>query len=220
MASLTKDEMIERYRKAYDAIPQDALELDLRVTVKTIQALAEGNPVSPDRLAELWEMDIDQVRIILNQALAAGRVELDDQGNLFGGILSLNPTPHRISIGGKELYAWCAYDAIYIPGVVGKSAEITSEDPNTGGLINIFITPSGVARIHPEGTVISVVGPEADMRGGANSSRCSQMRFFESRDSADRWVQGHSGISVLSVEDGYEVAEKLQLEPARRLGLI
>lgn len=220
MEQLTKDEMIEAYRKAYDAIPKDALELDLRITVKTIQALAEGSPLSPDRLAELWEMDIDQVGIILNQALAAGRIELNDQGNLVGGILSLNLTPHRISIDGKVLYAWCAYDAIYIPGVVGKSAQITSEDPNTDGLIDIFITPSGLARIHPEGTVISVVGPEEDMRGGANSPRCSKMHFFESRDSADEWFQDPSGISFLSVEEVYEIAKKFQVEPARSLGLV
>jgi hypothetical protein len=103
---------------------------------------------------------------------------------------------------------------------VGKSAEITSRDPETGDSIEISITPSGVARINPEGTVVSVVGPDADTRGGAGSSRCSQMLFFGSRDSADQWLQGRSGISVLSVEDVYEIANQFQIEPARKLGLI
>lgn len=219
MERLTKHALIEAYRKAYDAIPREALELDLRLTVKTIQALAEGNPVSPERLAKLWEMPFDQVRSILDQALAAGRVELDIQGNLVAGVLSLIPTPHRISMDGKRLYAWCAYDAVYIPGVVAKSAQITSRDPETGDLIKISITPSGVARIRPESTVVSVVGPYEDTQGGARSPRCSQMRFFGSRSSADQWLQDRSGISVLSVEDVYEIAEQFQIEPARKLGL-
>jgi alkylmercury lyase len=220
MERLTKDELVKAYRKAYDAIPQEALELDLRVTVKTIQELAEGNAISPVRLAEIWEMSLEQVHIVLDQAAAAGRAELDAQGNLVAGVLSLVPTAHRISMDGKQLYAWCAYDAIYIPGVVGKSAQITSRDPETGDSIKISITPLGVAQVRPEGTVVSVVGPDEDTRGGAASPRCSRMLFFGSRDSADRWLQGRSGIAVLSVEEVYEIARQFQIEPARRLGLV
>ena len=54
MERLKKDELIETYREVYDAVPQEALELDLRVTVKTIQALAKGKPVSPNELARVW----------------------------------------------------------------------------------------------------------------------------------------------------------------------
>jgi alkylmercury lyase len=165
-------------------------------------------------------MPLEQVRIVLDRAVAAGRAELDVQGHLVAGVLSLVPTPHRISMDRKRLYAWCAYDAIYIPGVVGKSAHIASSDPETGESIAISITPSGVAQIRPEGTVVSVVGPEEDARGGAGSPRCSQMLFFGSRETADQWLQGRSGISILSVEDVYEIAKQLQIEPARRLGLV
>lgn len=215
-----KGELIEAYRKAYDAIPQEALELDLRVTVKTIQALAEGKPISPDRLAEIWEMPLEQVRLVLDGAVTGGRAEIDAQGNLVGGVLSLVPTTHRIAMGSKRLYAWCAYDAIYVPGVVGKSARIVSRDPVTGDSIRITVTHTGVAEVRPVSTVISVVGAEADTRGGADSPRCSQMLFFGSRDSAEQWLQGRSGISVLTVEEVFEIAKQFQIEPARRLGLV
>ena len=220
MGSLSRDELVKSYREAFAAIPQDALELDLRVTIKTMQALAEGKPVSPEQLAEIWEMPLDQVSAILERAKANGQAEVDAHGNLVGGVLSLVPTTHRISFDENELYAWCAYDAIYAPGVVGKTAHIVSKDPETGDSIQVTITPSGVQRVQPEGAVVSVVSANTDMRAGPASPRCSLQLFFGSRDSADRWLQDRSGVLILSVEEVFEIAREFQIEPARRLGLV
>ena len=122
MQQNTLEKVIEKYREVYDAIPQEALELDLRVTFKTIQALAKGDPISPVQLADIWNMPLDQVQVILKQAEENGRVELNAQGELVGAVLSLNPTQHRISMDNQRLYAWCSYDAMYTPGVVGEPA--------------------------------------------------------------------------------------------------
>ena len=105
MEQLKKDELIEAYREAYDAFPREALELDLRVTIKTMQALARGKPVSPPQLAEIWEMPLDQVRAILKQAIANGQAEIDERDDLVGAVLSITPTEHQVSIDGKQLYA-------------------------------------------------------------------------------------------------------------------
>jgi alkylmercury lyase len=99
-------------------------------------------------------------------------------------------------------------------------AQIDSQDPITGESIRVTITPDGMVDVQPEGTVVSVVGGKTDMRGGAESPRCSQMLFFESHDSADKWLQGHTNISILTVEEAFEVAREFQIEPAKRLGLV
>jgi alkylmercury lyase len=220
MQPYTKDELIEQYREAYDAIPQAALELDLTITARTMQALAEGQPVSPAQLADLWEMPLDQVRAILEQANARGRVEIDDRGNLIGAILSLNPTTHQVTIADRRLYAWCAFDALYAPGVVGKPAQIVSVDPVTDETIRVSMTSDGVDNVQPESAVVTVVGAGADMRSGPESARCTQMLFFGSRETAERWQRDHAGVSILTVDEVYEIAEKFQIEPARRLGLV
>ena len=217
---MTKDEIIQSYRKVYDAIPQEALDLDLRVTISTIQALTNGKPVTLDQLAEIWGMPLEQVQAVLAGAAAAGQAEVDAQGDLVGAVLSLNPTDHRISMGGKQLYAWCAYDALYAPGVVGKTAQISSRDPVTGEPISMTITPNGVAEVQPEGTVVSVVGGDTDMKGGPESLRCSQMLFFGSRETAEQWLQGRAGVAILTVQEVFEIAIQFQIEPARRLGLV
>ncbi|NIM94531.1 MAG: hypothetical protein GTO18_12590 [Anaerolineales bacterium] len=218
MEQLKKEELIEEYREAYDAIPQEALELDLRLTIKTMKALAKGKPLSPDELARIWEMSLEQVQTVLDQA--TGHVEIDSQGRLVGGVLSLNPTAHRISLDDKQLFAWCAYDAIYAPGVVGKTAQIDSQDPITGESIRVTITPNSIVDVQPEGTMVSIVGGKTDMRGGPDSPRCSQMLFFASRESAYEWLQNRANVAILTVEETFEIARQFQIEPARRLGLV
>jgi alkylmercury lyase len=220
MQQLTKKKLIEEYQAAYNAIPQEALELDLRVTIKTMQALAEGDPVSPAQLANMWEMPLDQVRAILEQAKVNGQVEINTRGDLVGAVLSLNPTIHQISIDDKLLYAWCAYDAIYAPGVIGRPVQIVSQDPVTGEAVRMTITPAGVENVQPESTVVSVVGAEMDMRAGPEGPRCTQMLFFGSKDSAKQWLQNRVGVSILTVEEVFEIASRFQIEPARRLGLV
>lgn len=220
MEKNTLEKVIKEYREAFDAIPQEALELDLRVTFKTIQALAKGKPVSPNQLSDIWGMPLDQVQVILKQAEETGRVEIDTQGNLVGAVLSLNPTQHHILMDNQRLYAWCAYDAMYAPGVVGMPAQIVSEDPVTGKSIQVSITPDGVETIQPEGAVVSVFDPGGDMSAGPESTRCTHMLFFESRESANQWMQGRTGVSILTVGEIFELVKEFQIDPARRLGLV
>lgn len=220
MRSQILEQLFVDYREAYAAIPQEALELDLRVTIRTMQALSKGKPVSPTQLAAIWEMPVEQVSVILNQANENGRAEIDANGDLVGGVLSLNPTPHEVLIGNEHLYAWCAWDAIYAPGVVGKPAHIISKDPVTGETIKVSMTTTGIETVQPESAVVSVVGTEVDMRGGPESSRCTQMLFFESRESAKQWVQNHKGVFILTLEEAFELAKEFQIKPARRLGLV
>jgi len=220
MEKNTLEKVIKEYREAFDAIPREALEFDLRVTFKTIQTLAKGNPVSPTQLSDIWGMPLDQVRVILKQAEENGRVEINTQGNLVGAVLSLNPTQHQISMDNQHLYAWCAYDAMYAPGVVGMPAQIVSEDPVTAGRIQISITPDGVETIQPESAVVSVVDPGGDMSAGPESTRCTHMLFFESRESAEQWKQDRTGVSILTVGEVFKLVKEFQINPARRLELV
>jgi alkylmercury lyase len=220
MEPLSKNKIVESYRRIYKTIPKEALDLDLKVTIRTMQELSKGKPVSPDQLSKVWDMPLDQVKLILSGAVSAGKAEIDSDGNLVGGVLSLVPTNYRISMDNIDVFAWCAYDAIYAPGVLGKTAQIASTDPITGEPINITITLDGVIEVRPEETVVSVVGPETNTIGGRESIRCTQMVFFTSRESAHQWLQGRDDIAILSVEEVFEIAREFQIKPAKRLDLI
>jgi alkylmercury lyase len=220
MDTLAFEQYVEKTRKVLDGLPEGAYEFELRLQVLALQLLAEGNPVSPESLAEAWDMPLEQVNAIFEQAGAQGTLQLDDAGNLVGSFLSLIPTNHKFRVEGKTLYAWCSYDAIYLPGVIGKQAEIESIDPYSGEPIQVKISLDGEIDLKPEGVVVTVVGIDADSTGGAESPRCSQMHFFQSYENAKKWSSAYADVSILTVHQAFELAREFQIEPARRMGLV
>ncbi len=42
------------------------------------------------------------------------------------------------------------------------------------------------------------------------------MHFFRSREDADRWVAGRDALTVLSIEEGCELAQDHWVRPAQR----
>ena len=99
---LTGEETIKAFK---EFITEDLLET-LASVFPTWRLLAEGRPVSPEQVANALNKPVDQVRNDLSRAEEIGFFGKDEQGNIvnfFG--LSLNPTPHRLDIGGQELFA-------------------------------------------------------------------------------------------------------------------
>ena len=220
MEQLNFNNVVQAYQTALEGIPREMIELDMRVTFQTIQALADGQPLSAEQLAELWQMPREKVGEILRHGVEKGSAELDSDGNLIGAVLTTIPTHHRILLNGHTMYAWCSYHAIYIPGILGKSAEIESTDPVSGESIWLSVTLDGVADYHPSGAVVSIVTGEAASRSGPNSPRCRQMLFFSSRESARTWAKNRPGIAILTVEEVYQLAREFQIYPAREMGLV
>jgi len=214
------DKFREKTRQALDKLPEGAYEAELRLQVIALQLLSKGEPVSPDRLAEAWNMPIEQVQAIFEQASKLGTLQLDNSGNMVGTAISLIPSSHKFQIDGKNLYAWCAYDAIYAPGVIGKNGIIDSADPISNEPIRIMVSPEGVKESEPKGIFATVVGMDADARGGAESPRCNQMQFFVSEENANKWSADHPGVSIMTVDQLFDVAREFQIEPARQMGLV
>lgn len=214
------DKFREKTRQALEGLPEGAYEAELRLQVVALQLLSKGEPVSPDRLAEAWSMPLEQVNAIFEQASALGTLQLDDSGNMVGTALSLVPSNHKFQIDGKNLYAWCAYDAIYAPGVIGKNAIIDSVDPISNESLRIKVSPEGVTESEPKMIFATVVGMDADARGGAESPRCNQMHFFVSEENASKWAADHPGVAIMTVDQLFDVAKEFQIEPARQMGLL
>jgi len=211
---------IEKTRQALEKLPKGAYEAELRLQVIALQLLSKGEPISPDELAEAWGMPLEQVKAIFEQASTLGTLQLDDSGNMVGSAISLIPSSHKFRVNGKTLYAWCAYDAIYAPGVIGFDAVIESIDPLTNEQIQIEVSPDGVMESKPEGVVTTVVGMDADARGGAESPRCSQMQFFASEENARDWSVNYPEVSIMTLDQLFDLAEEFQIEPAKKMGLL
>jgi alkylmercury lyase len=55
------------------------------------------------------------------------------------------------------LYAWCAFDTLFLPELLGATAEVESQCPTTGEQISLSVTRTEVSNLHPAATILSYV---------------------------------------------------------------
>jgi alkylmercury lyase len=159
-------------------------------------------------------MPVEQLEAIFEQFAARGG-EFDEEGNLVGASLTLNPTPHHFRVKGNDLYAWCSLDTLFLPGLIGETAVIISTDPVSGEPIHLTITPHKVKEYCPSSTVLSISVPGISCRTetstgpatGPQSETCSQMYFFTSRETAETWLKDSPGIAIFTVEEAWQLAK-------------
>lgn len=214
------DTLLQDTRRILGKLPAGAYEFELRLQIIAMRLLAEGKPVSQHKLAQFWDMPREQVKTLFDLALARGTLQLDNDGNLIGTALSLIPSRHKIHLDDHTLYAWCAYDAIFAPAVIGQPALIESPDPLTGELVYLTVAADGIREVDPEELVMTYVGLEAEAAGGPESPRCGSMHFFASPENASAWSATRDGALILSPHQAFELIEEFQLKPAREMGLV
>jgi alkylmercury lyase len=172
-----------------------------RVAVGLYRLLAEGSPVSVGRLAEILDMPGEAISPILSRY----PVFYDEQGAIigFGGLTVAKMPPHLFRVDGRTLYVWCAWDSLFIPGILGKTAEVTSLDPFTRGSISLTVAPDGVQHVRPETTVVSFLTPDRTFDRDVIVNFCHFVHFFRSSEVGEAWTAQHPGTFLLSVEDAF-----------------
>lgn len=182
------------------------------------ETLAAGEPVSAEDLAAATGLPLEAIKASFRMMESAG-ADFDEHGNLSGNALTLKPTGHTFELDGRKLYAWCALDTLFLPGLLGKTAKVESTCPATMETVRLTISPQGVEAVDPPGTVISVVVPgvsaacEPGQGGGAEGAACSSMNFFASREDAERWLGPESDVLVLDLEDAWRLANEIWIRP-------
>jgi alkylmercury lyase len=164
--------------------------------------LLDGKPVSPDQIATLLGLTWEEVASLLKGA------ELDQEGNLVGVGLSIVPTRHSYKILGRQLYTWCAVDAITYPILHRASAQIESSDPISGEKIRLTSTPEGVRDVDPVTAVVSLV-TGMERRENVRAWFCHYAHFFRSVETASQYVIRHPGLVIVPVEEVFRIGQLL-----------
>jgi alkylmercury lyase len=163
-----------------------------------VRLLSQGHPLSPGRIAAELQLVPDEVAALLRMG------ELDQDGNLVGLGLSLVPTPHAYAINDRQLYAWCAGDAIMFSIFLKSDAIIESPDPISGGMVRLIATPAGVRDVEPRTAVVS--HPSAGV--GLETVReqfCNVTHFFTSVETASQYVSQHPGLVIVPVDEVFRL---------------
>lgn len=134
---------------------QDPLETRLRLA--GFQAVFAGRSVTARDLAAEVGRPLEEVGDRLRQMAARGLVELDNRGRVVGSWgLTTRPTGHRLQVNGRDLYVWCAVDAIGIPAALGADARVESHCAGCGEPIEIALARGALVGRAGEGIQIWV----------------------------------------------------------------
>lgn len=194
-----------------DAIGAAVPDLDAdeqRIAVEAYRLLAGGEPVSVADLARA--IDVPSARIEDAFASWPG-VYRGEEGRVVGfwglAISPLDPE-YRVEVDGKTVYAWCAWDTLFIPPILGKTARVRATCPVTGQPVSLVVDPAGVRGVTPAGAVVSIVIPEGPFGYDVIESFCHRVLFFASEDAGSTWVSEHEGTTLLSVEEAFELGRR------------
>ncbi|HYX86869.1 MAG TPA: organomercurial lyase [Gaiellales bacterium] len=184
-----------------------------RIAVALYRLLAQGGPVTSDALAARIGVARANVEGVLDSLPGVYR---DDDAAVIGFWgLSVTPMPHRLVVGGRTLYSWCAWDALFIPPILGEPARVESTCAVSGDPITLRVTPQGVAAVSPPTTALSMLRPDGGLGDDVISSFCHHIRFFRSAHEAESWTATRAGTLVLSLREGFRLG---QLTWRARLG--
>lgn len=177
-----------------------------KVFVALYRELSLGEPVSAQPVAQQAGVSLHQVNVLLDAVPAVYR----EEGKVIGfwGLTVRPLSKHRFHTGDRTLYTWCAWDALFIPMILGKTAHVESEDAHTGTPIRLTVAPDRVEAVAPPGTVVSILEPREDMLADVVTRLCRYIHFFASAASGRAWTKKHPGTLLLSLEDAFELGRR------------
>jgi alkylmercury lyase len=192
-------ELAETLAEAMPSLGPDQQQLALAV----YRQLARGEPVGPGDLASELGRDESDVAATLE---AWPGVYRSDDGRIvsFWG-LAIPEMPHRFCVDGRPLYTWCAWDALFIPELIERSAEVESHPPLGEGSVRLVVDPDGIREVDPAAAAVSMLSPTEAFDYRLIQTFCHFVHFFPSAESGAEWAAEHPGTFLLSVPEAHEL---------------
>jgi len=189
-------------QKVADAFP-NLSTIQQRIAVGLYRLVAEGEPVSPDRVAQHLDLSTNLVREVFDSWPA---VYFNDEKRVIGFLgLALQETPHRFKVDGRQLYTWCAWDSLFIPELLGKTAEVESTCPISGEIISLTVSPTRVENVSPKSAKVSFLNPTTSFDMNVIAGFCHYVLFFNSEESGNKWIANHKDTFLLTLEEAHDI---------------
>lgn len=176
-----------------------------RIAISVYRLMAAGRPVLPAEVAAASGAGQDVVKDALGTWPAVFR---DENGRLVGfwGLTVAEMPPHQIEAGGVKLWAWCAWDTLFLPELLDMTIRVTSVSPGRGEAVELSVAPDRVQSVSPADVLVSFLKPDAPFDSDVITSFCHFVHFFPSPISGEQWVGTHPGTFLISLADAYELA--------------
>jgi len=177
-----------------------------RLAVTIYRLLAAGQPVSVQAAATATRMPATEIQHLLQSWPS---VYFDHEHRVIGFWgLALQAMPHQLRIAGADLFAWCAWDPLFLALIAG-TMEVATKDPVTGDTITYQIGPDAtITGLSHPGSVLSFLRRDQPWDNHVMATFCHFIHHFAGPDSARRWTTDHPGTFTISLDDALELAHR------------
>ena len=181
---------------------------DQRLARLLYRQLARGRPLPLSSLGTFLALPDDRVMF---RVQCLGYATCNQAGEITGFLgITTDETRHGMSMNGNKSYAWCAWDTLFIPELVGTEALVTSSCASTGQPIKLRVSPEGARSNEAEDIVVSFLVPDKDeVNENAISHFCCRVNFFCCRKAGVEWTSRHEGTFLLSLKDAFETGRRV-----------
>ena len=178
-----------------------------RLVLATYRRLARGIPASPVEIAEDAGIDIEKAQRILADWIGVYRDAAKRVIDFWG--LTIGKTRYRFEVDGARLYTWCAWDTLFLPELLGKSARVESICVASGEPVRLSISPKRVESVDPGSVCISFLTPDSSrFQQDIVRNFCRYIHFFRSRQDGEAWIAKTPGTFILSLDEATELAQQ------------
>lgn len=161
-----------------------------------LRELAKGEAVTCKQLAQALDTSPAAAEALVKESALRPFIHTDEEDRIIGFWgLSVVPTHHQVKVNGRPLWTWCAHDSLFIPELLGETAEIESHDPESNEMIRLTVSPERIVSAEPKDIVLSMGRPNTwDQSSAARiiATACHYIFFFVSSASGERWQQKHA----------------------------
>ncbi len=179
-----------------------------KIALALYSSLSQGRPVSAAALASAVRLPEGDV---VERLRDWPGVYYDKSRHVIGFWgLTIVPMPHRLRSNGIALYAWCAWDTLFLPELIGGTLDVESTCRGTGQAVRLTATPAGVQQVDPADVVLSFLIPDSDrINADVITSFCHYVHFFRSPQAALPWLAEHPDSFLLSLPDAYALGRRI-----------
>jgi alkylmercury lyase len=128
------------------------------ICLAAFRAILGGKAIDRAGLIQATGFNEPKVDALLAGLTGRGLLVIESgSGRVVGSWgLSIMPTDHKLRIRGRELYTWCAVDAVGIPAGLGEDAIITSKCSQCGVPVRVEMVAGQVGSVEPAGVQLWV----------------------------------------------------------------
>ena len=171
-----------------------------------------------------FKLSRNETYFLLKELEAARHVVLlpGTQRILMANPFSSLATPFGASVGGRQYFGACAWDAVAFHVTLGQDTRVNSFCHHCGEPIAIHLSRGKVASAEPKSPLVFISLPAAKWWENIVNTCSNNMVFLSSREHLDEWLAKNPGLSgeALTIPMTLEVSipiyrDKMKLDYAR-----